>query len=299
MNILNQLCKAVLNIQAIVIISYKNIFNSNKSGVNGIVFSMDRPIQLHALLSSYYIYCDDASSLYVLYKASNYDYSISYDELIETYKNKNIKFIKETNFRKDLINILENISTDFIFFLVDDNIFKRKFSFSNIFSIRNFNNYIFSLRLGKNLNYCYTLGFEQELPTFKKVDNFISWKFTKSVYDWNYVFSVDGHIYQTSYIQTMSKLINFKAPNSYESNMNIFKYIFYTKLGICFENSVLINLCLNRVQEEINNVSGDISPLELLKYWNDKKEIDFSIFKNIENRSAHIEIVDLHLISRI
>ena len=291
--------KILLNISVIFRILFYGIFNKgNEFSITGIVFSMDRPIQLFALLESYYLYCGDPAPLYVLYKATNNDFNDGYNEIVQRYKDKEIIFVKETSFRTNLISLLKSIQSEYMFFLVDDNIFKSHFSFSDYFQLPNYSDYILSLRLGENLNYCYTRALKQDLPDFTKVGKFYSWNMNKGFADWKYAFSVDGHLYNTNEILGMSKLLSFKAPNSYEANMNVFRFILRRKKGLCYQKSVLINVCLNRVQDEISNISGDISIQELQKYWNDKKKIDIAYFHNIDNKSAHIEINQLPLTSR-
>jgi len=287
----------IIPLYAKVLFKKKSHVYENKT-IQGIIFSKDRPMQLYALLESYLKYCSPTPSVYVLYKISNEKYSVAYNEIKHIFYDKNIKFIEEKSFREDLINILQNISSEYLFFLVDDIIFKSFFSFEDYFALSDRNNYILSLRLGSNLSYCYTKSLSQKLPSFKEKGLFLKWKWRKGELDWNYVFSVDGNVYATNEILEMSKKISFKAPNSYESNMNTFHYILKRKDGLCYRNSVIINLCLNRVQNEFSNISGKISSEKLLHLWSNGQKIDIDYFYEINNISAHIEIEQLPLINR-
>jgi len=294
--------KAFLIIIAVLNMSISKIGllfeNTIKNSITGLIFSKDRPIQLNALLESFYLNCKDDIPLVVYYTCSNLYYCNSYKEIEMKYFNANIEFIEQKIFKIDLIKILGSIGTEFIFFLVDDIIFKTKFSFKDYLNLPNNYKYILSLRLGKNLNYCYTKQKTQKLPEFKSIDKFISWSWQKGEHDWNYVFSVDGNIYCTKDILAMTKLIPFNAPNSYEANMNIFRYILGRKKGLCYESSILVNLCINRVQNEIENIAGNISIQELNKYWSEGLKIDVEYFQNINNKSAHIEIDKIPIINR-
>lgn len=284
----------ILNIKVIYKISIYNLWkNRSNQSVKGIVFSKDRPMQLYSLLESYFRHCYDPKELVVLYNASTKSYDDSYDELFNYFKHKNINFIKENNYREDLLNILSKLSSTYVFFLVDDIIFKSSFSFNDFLILPHKDKYILSLRLGNNLNFCYTLQKPQPLPKFRTIENFISWDWKQGKYDWNYVFSIDGNLYNKFYIHEMAKLVPFKAPNSFESNMNMFRYIFRKKRGLCFNSSILINVCINRVQDEIENISGKISALQLLNYWQSSLKINIDCFENIINKSAHIEVDSL------
>ena len=298
MKFVNNLRKLLLNIKVFLkIILFRKLY-SDVNKISGIVFSMDRPIQLFALLESYYKYCSDPVPLKILYKSNNNEYLDGYKEIIQYYEKRNISFIKEISFRNDLIRILKDISSKYLFFLVDDNIFKEPFSHSDFLSFPKKENYIFSLRHGKNLNYCYTKDLKQPLPVFNKIHNFLSWDLNKSEIDWKYAFSVDGHIYQTREVLEMTNHISFKAPNSYEATMNVFRFILRRRKGLCYPNSILVNVCLNRVQEEIRNISGDYSPQELLEIWNKGNKINIDFFYKIKNSSAHIEINELPIKKR-
>ena len=297
---IQSIIKTQLNINVFFKILFKKISttNNNNNFIEGIVFSMDRPIQLFALLESYYEYCEDAVPIYIIYKASNNDYKNGYKEVENYFKRKELTFIEEKLFKDDLIKTLNKISSKYLFFLVDDIIFKSYFSFDDYLSLPNRDNFILSLRLGNNLNYCYTRALKQSLPPLKRVGKFMSWNWRRGKADWNYVFSVDGNIYLKRDILEMTKVIPFKAPNSYESNMNIFRFLLRRKKGLCFPKSVLVNVCLNRVQDEIENISGGISLKELNKNWKNNEKIDIEYFKDMNNESAHIEVKSLSLTSR-
>ena len=95
MKFLNNLRKLLLNIKVFFkIILFRKLY-SYVNKISGIVFSMDRPIQLFALLESYYKYCSDPVPLKILYKANNNEYLDGYKEIIQYYEKRNISFIKE------------------------------------------------------------------------------------------------------------------------------------------------------------------------------------------------------------
>lgn len=268
----------------------------NKS--TGIIFSMDRPLQLNALLESYFEFCDNPEPLVVLFKSSSGKFDKGYDDVIYIFeKTHQVTFIRENDFKDDLLNILKTTKTYFLFFLVDDNLFLSNFNLNDYYQYCNFN--IFSMRMGKNIIYSYTHDLTLDLPKFKNLNGFLSWKWQNGGYEWGYPFSVDGNIYITEMVLKMAKSINFKGPNSFEAQMNRFRFVFYFIPGLCLNKSLLVNLNLNRVQNEISNKAGEISTSDLLKAWDEGYKIEYSEYKNGNFNSCHIESNDIKLISRL
>lgn len=89
----------------------------NKNQSTGIVFSMDRPLQLNALLDSYFEFCEKPEPLVVIYKCTSESFHKGYLDIILHYEKKqNIIFIIEKNFKTDLLNVIKSINTKFLFF---------------------------------------------------------------------------------------------------------------------------------------------------------------------------------------
>ncbi len=74
-------------------IRLSKIASSDENSVFGIVFSKDRPIQLHALLESYTHYTANPAQLVVLYNVSDNNYEKGYEELQKLWPQ--IQFVKE------------------------------------------------------------------------------------------------------------------------------------------------------------------------------------------------------------
>ena len=77
-----------------------------------------------------------------------------------------VTFMREHDFKKDLLACL--IGHDYVFFMVDDNIFVKDFLLKDIIEALNRNHRAigFSLRLGRNTGYCYMQRRDQSLPPF-------------------------------------------------------------------------------------------------------------------------------------
>lgn len=260
--------------------------------ISCIIFSMDRPMQLHLLLRSIFEQVDRSIFIFVIYKASNDRYYEAYKWLIKRY-GTSVTFIKqkeENNFKELLVQSLLLILTDKMMFLVDDDVIINPIEISSILW-HDASRYILSLRLGKCLNKCYTMQKPQSVPTLSKYNNdLFLWKWSAGEYDWRYPLSVDGHIFNTQEIKNIIKIIEFKAPNSLESAMQIYNNQFLSRNGLCFESPKLVNIPLNRVQTENNNICGSIHQDYLLTQWENGYKIDNSKIYGILPDSAHQEI---------
>lgn len=273
---------------------------AREDGVKGVIFSKDRPMQLFALLRSYYENVTPPSALIVLYNASGKKYEKAYIELANYFIQYDIEFVKEADFKNDLVSIVEKVKNEKIFFLVDDILFIRKVDMNDYINC-NSHNVIASLRLGKNLSRCYTSSVKQPLPEFlaeNSPQNKMKWKWSNGHYDWNYPLSVDGNLFLTDEIEILLKICEYKAPNSLEKNMQWFKSMFIGRYGICYKESVIVNIPFNKVQNENINISSNIRPEKMLKYWEEGYEIDIKKYFGIHTVSAHQEM-PLYLVKRL
>ena len=67
-----------------------------------------------------------------------------------------------------------------------------------------------------------------------------------------------------------------------------FNPIFRRRKGVCQARSVIVNIPANRVQQEIDNRSDDIDPVDLLRVFPTQK-IDFLRYEGMLNESCHEE----------
>ena len=133
----------------------------------GIVFSKDRALQLHALLSSYLEKVISPAPLHILYTTSTSEHQRAYQKIMEIFSGKFL-FVKQSSadsFRNDLLRIQDSISAEKMFFLVDDVLFIEDFDMKD-FTKFNTDEIIPTLRMGLNLKECYTIQKEQPLPEF-------------------------------------------------------------------------------------------------------------------------------------
>ena len=266
------------------------------SSAECIIFSKNRALQLHGLLSSMLKKVFPAVPVHVLYLATSSAHQEAYDELSSMFRKQNIRFIRQTDsrsFKKDLLEIILSMSCDMLFFLVDDILFTEAVELADVLKF-NPDEFIFSLRMGQNLSRCYVLQSPQPLPEFLDhpagEEDKIVWHWDKGKLDWGYPLSVDGHFFARREVATMASLISFAAPNSFEDQLQIFRPFFRARRGIAYKKSRIVNIPLNRVQEEINNISGHIHPDDLLAQWQNGYQSDYKKLYGMCNESVHQEI---------
>lgn len=261
--------------------------------IEAMVFSKDRPMQLHALLTSYFENVANYCPLLILYKSTNEKSRKAYEELKVEFFSYPIIFTEETDFKNQVIEWLSSLQADRIFFMTDDAIFLNSFDLK-IAVLFNPLDTIFSLTKGNDLTYCFTLNVEQEIPQFCNSTtyntsklNFWKWDSTPNSPDWSYPISVDGNFYLREEILQMVKNIYFKNPNSLEASLQIFIEFFITRQGVCFDKAKLVNIPCNLVQNEFNNRStGLYSAEELQDMWDAGKRIQIEDFKNLKASDA-------------
>lgn len=263
-----------------------------------LIFSRNRPLQLHALLRSLVGNFVNYRRLAVLY---SYDapYVSALDELREHFPV--CAFLKENDFRSDVLDFVKG-SDGCVMFMVDDMVVRRRLDLSMASSLLETNIFLLavSLRLGLHLNSCYMLRSVQPIPDGQVKANLFFWKWRGAPLDWGYPLSLDAHIFRSSDFYSWSSQLSFAKPNSLEavlqsllhSNPSLAQYC------CCFAESCAFNLPLNKVQYEYpTNRSGDLSTATLLDYWNSGFEVDLKPLESMVPLSVH-HPVDLHLVPR-
>lgn len=257
--------------------------------INVIVFSKDRAMQLELFIRSFNKHVKNFNNyiINILYTYSNDAFKKGYDRLINM-EYTNVNFVKENNFKLNLINLVDE-SVNFTIFFVDDIVFKNNFNFyDNQMDIFKNDNEILcrSLRLHPNLTYCYPMKLEiNKYPNFLE-DNIFYWKGEQGPY--GYPMSVDGHIFRTKEVLPLIRKLDYKNPNSFEgvmvaSSLNLPKMT-------CYDESVVVNNPCNMVQTNNPNVHGNVSTDGLNTKFLEGYIINLDDFNGIKNKSCHQEI---------
>ncbi len=263
-------------------------------GIACIVFSKDRALQLHALLYSYFNRVANPAPVYVIYTASSQAHQKSYDELVDIFSGQTspVHFIGEmSSFKQTLLSVLGYLQCRSVMFLVDDLIFIRDVDFA-IASVADPTEVIVSLRHSPHLRRSYTADVPQRPPVFRESllsSNLIEFNWFEQGNEWSDPWSVDGQVLSLAEVRVISRVSNFGAPNSYENCLKTFNDIVANRKGLCFRESIILNLPINRVQTEIANLSGNVSVDVLLEHWNRGLALDTSMFDEHIPISPHEE----------
>jgi hypothetical protein len=264
-----------------------------KPGVAGVIFSCNRAFQLDALLTSYLEKVSNPAPLVVIYKATNSDHAQAYEDLNLQFRDAKVRidFICQADFQNSLVQVLNSISVESIFFLVDDIIFINEVDLG-IAQRLNSRVEILSLRLSPKLTKSYTANQNQLPPKFLPSDidpDLLRFEWFEKGCEWSDPWSVDGNIYSTAEIRVLTRASRFAAPNSYEDCLKLFEDLAKNRVGYCFKDSKILNLAINRVQDERANASGNITADYLLKQWNEGFQMDRSKFDFYQPKSPHEE----------
>ena len=263
------------------------------NGVGCIIYSKDRPLQLHGLLKSLSKKVENLSGVHIIYNAETEEYLKAYNEVFCQFDSIITTSVNDSSgFKKVLLETLGKVKENRVFFLVDDILFTRNFNLNNLKDIDPLRE-VFSLRLGEGISYCYMLQKDQPLPNnFSRQNDRGNWTWSNGESDWKYPLSVDGHVFSLEEIKIMTSSLEFKAPNTFEEQLQNFNSSFLSRKGVCNLDSILFNNPCNMVQSELtDNMSGDSNdPKELLDRWNNGFELDLEPYLNLKNKGVHEEL---------
>lgn len=250
-------------------------------GLHGIVFSRDRALQLYSLLMGYCELVENPAPLSVVYRATTPDHDRAYGDVEQLMRFDGLKvkfFREEGDFKKSIMTTLSGISVSNLFFLVDDIVFIRPVNLK-LASTIDPTKYILSLRHSPYLRSSYTAGSRQYPPQLRASDlapELYEFDWFEAGNEWSDPWSVDGQILSTAEVKAITAVSSFRAPNTYEAELKTFNDLCRGRKGICYGESKVLNLPINRVQTECDNVSGNISTSYLLEQWNSGQMLDTS-----------------------
>jgi len=223
-----------------------------------IIFSKNRACQLNLLLDSIK---HNSGLLFdkinILFKADNPEYNDGYLKVIGEYGGVN--FLKETDFRRDLIKLIDD-NFEVTTLMVDDAVMFKQVLTRKIDIIKPVveDNIIFSLRLGENCNYSHPANLYYKLAEHETIGEYIIFDYTKQqVGDFRYPLSTDGHIYNTMLIKELLIETNFSNPNTLEANLQRFVFTDLIPNTLkCFIESKLVSIPANLVNDTFRNRHG-------------------------------------------
>ena len=283
-------------ILSIISVFYIRTSDETKNATDLVIFSFNRPLQLYALLESVQKYLKSVQETHIIYRASNEQFDRGYELVKQNFKN--IHYHKQGanpthDFKQLTLKAAFESSSSYIIFAVDDIVLKQEVDLAACMSaLEKYNGYGFYLRLGTNLDNCYSWGSAtQPLPPMKQEEETIfSWHFNQGKYDWIYPHTVDMTLYRKKDIESDLRVYTYHSPNKLEDIWNLRARAILTKKGLCYKTSKIVNMPLNRVQHDYNNrAMKEWSPESLLQKLLAGQKMDIAPLYCVNNRAAHME----------
>jgi hypothetical protein len=217
-----------------------------QDNLNLIVFSKNRPMQLQATIESSRLGCFD--NIDVIYKSDD-EYKEGYEILKIRFPKVN--FVEQTDFKKDLLGLFKY---EWTCFAADDDIFYGQFDKSILKEITN-DVVCFSLRLGMNINYCYSNDKPNQIKNYEDKGEFIKFNWREQELDFGYPLSVISHIFRTTQIKALSEKEVYSNPNIYEGVLQ--RHLEGLQANIvAYKQSRVFGVPANRVNDTNANRNG-------------------------------------------
>jgi hypothetical protein len=287
-----------------------------------ILFSKDRPLQLHATLKSFERHCLDSewASVFVLYCSSSPEFSRAYQELRQyQFCFASLVWKEEQAFKDDLLRQLfaagtvpsrpmgvlrrllsasERLRGQHFLFLVDDTLFVHPFSLGQMVAALadRPKALAFSLRLGRNTTNCYSRNRQQRLPPFGRVGgNSLVYRWLGEEGDFGYPLEISSSLYRATDLIKLLILLPYRNPNRLEQVLAICSKIFAWSRPelLCYELSAAFCAPVNKVQAVIDNRASDLPEYaseRLNALFLEGVRIDVSRLDGFLPQAAHQEI---------
>lgn len=257
-----------------------------KGGVDVVVFSFDRPMQLFGALESIYHYVTNFQTISVLYRVSDQRFEDAYNLVKASFPK--VRYIKQSeNPRKDfkplLLHAVFDSPSEFIVFGVDDMIMKDYVDLNLCKQmLEKTGAYGFYLRFGCHI--------QQSVPSSVPLMNgVLAWDLKKGEADWGYPNSMDMTVYRKSDLKKWFTELSYKNPNSLEAAWS--EHHPANIIGLYFEQSRMVNLPLNVVNHSNSSHANFMTAEELLVKFNQGFKIDIDPLYQIENPSPHYDYI--------
>lgn len=263
--------------------------------VDVIVMSKDRPLQLYALLESIYAYMTGIHQISVIYHVRNEQFSKAYAKVSKAFPQ--VEFVAQSrsnprgDFKSIVCRVLHASQVPYVMFAVDDIVVTDTVAlFECAKNLQSTGAYGFYLRLGKDITESYSDRCVSGLPGLRNVsDTMYQWTFSASSGEWRYPNSLDMTVFdRTMVLHTFEKLA-FCSPNTLEGTWAAMAD--FSKKGLCFEQSKMINIPLNLVQIDWKNRymgASDCGANELLLVFERGYKIDIHEMYRLPHCAPHV-----------
>jgi hypothetical protein len=262
--------------------------------VDFIIFSYNRPMQLYALLESCEKWLDGLGKTTVIVRADGAEYEEAYKEVFERFYWAEVcyqgKKPKE-DFKPMLLWVLEQSASPYLMFAVDDMIVKDHINLSECVDIMlKTHAWGFYLRMGTNITYSYNQNIPLQVPNGRSIDgDYFKWRFKEGKSYWCSFNTVDMTIYRRAEIEPFMRSACYVNPNTFEDRW--WRIGSLRKHGVSFQESKVLNIPLNLVNNDPARHLNAYSPAELLQKFQQGYKIDICGYEKIRNNSAHFDLL--------
>lgn len=256
-----------------------------------VVYSKDRPAQLELLLRSVKRFFAGWEEVdwSVVFTASDPDYDRGYARVRA--EHPEFRYVDERehecSFKELTLELIGQ--SPFVAFGVDDDVFKEPFELDT----PEFHAFVsdpeiacLSLRMCPRLDRCYTMNELTAPPPFERGT---VWRWLGEGGDWGYPMSLEFHIFRREQILPLISELEFFNPNSFEAGLATRPHV--PPKMICFSESKIVNLPVNRVQDTFpNRHSGTHSQQDLNDGFVAGRRLALGPIAGFRNVSVHQEM---------
>jgi len=261
-----------------------------------IVFSKDRPLQLHATVASLRTHCIDPQWMQVQVLALASD-----DAMKQRYKQVARElpfaaFVAENDFKRDLCEMVRGARH--VAFVCDDALFVGPWSIERALRmLREIPNAIgVSLRLGRNTTYCYPQRQPQRIPpSADLLEGWCACDWTKADLDFAYPLELSSSVYRVQDVWALLTDLPYRTPNQLEEQLAARAATFAGRMPILVYPQASIAFCapLNVVQSTHANRHG-VRPSDtaqaLAQRFDEGLRVDVEVLRGYTPRACHEEI---------
>jgi hypothetical protein len=246
-----------------------------------IVFSKDRPLQLHGYLTSFFKHCFEPAVVKVLVQSQPQWFTDAYAQVATEFFQ--VEWCPERDFRADLDALIGD--AEYTMFGCDDVVFTREWDVDAAFERVDVLG--LSLRLGRHITRD-MFGQSLAQPVFKDA----WWNVEQGVGDWGYPWEVLGTIYQTDFVKRMVARVQANSPSQLEERgSRCWPEETPKRTMAMWQHSRLVVPTVNLVQQEFpNGICGDV-PLDvgyLLDCWQHGMRLDVDRYDGMTPASWRI-----------
>ena len=259
--------------------------------INIIIFSKDRACQLDLLLSSMKRHFKEwrDQNVSVLYTASALEFETGYRKVVELHPEP--LYVREADFKTDLVRMFLERRRDYTSFLVDDDMFIDHLTLDSpeFGALRRSPKILcLSCRMAPGMDFFYMKQIEVPQPRFR-ADRTWRWKRVRG--DWGYPMSAGGmHIFRSSDLERAVVESEYHNPNTFE-DWALLPNAPRRPFMICFERAKVFCVAVNRVQTVNQNRHANTYPVEVLNSeFLAGRRLSSQAFQGLKTRSPHGEL---------